>query len=35
MSLAAKCGETIIVRAEGRDEDKALEAVKQAIETNL
>jgi len=35
MSLAAKCGEKIIVRAEGSDEKKAIEEIEKVLKENL
>ncbi|MCJ7856579.1 HPr family phosphocarrier protein [Lachnospiraceae bacterium NSJ-143] len=35
MSLAAKCGEKVIISAEGNDEKEAVEALSSAFEKNL
>ena len=35
MSLAAKCGEKVILSAEGNDEKEAVEALSSAFEKNL
>ena len=35
MSLAAKCGEKIIIRAEGSDEKKAIEEMEKVLKQNL
>jgi phosphocarrier protein HPr len=35
MSLAAKYGEKITVRAEGSDEDEAIEEIKRVLKENL
>ena len=35
MGLGVKCGDTITVKAEGEDEDAAIEAVKEFLEANL
>lgn len=35
MGSGLKCGDKIVVRVEGYDEDEALEAVKEALKKNL
>jgi len=35
MSLCVKCGEEVIISAEGADEEAALEAVEKAFKENL